>query len=259
MTRPMPERNSSPTPPVQLAKAEDTEGERRREDWQRLVLPLMGAILVGAAVFFAVMSVVELRDFYRRVEQQPLALGQSFTDFETRAGAAATSDVSYLRFKIAALLEADALHRRYHQATATMLARVWTRQLGFLTGMLLAIVGAAFILGRLREDPIRLEGEGGGVKGAIATSSPGLVLSTLGAAIMAITLVVPFEVQTRDVATYLQPGIGATALPAPGSLDPIMRDDPGPAPRTVPRPPMDPGAAPGAPTTTGGAVEDPRQ
>jgi hypothetical protein len=49
---------------------------------------------------------------------------------------------------VAAVLEADALQRRYHQANANMLARVWTRQLGFITGMLLALVGAAFILGR---------------------------------------------------------------------------------------------------------------
>ncbi len=237
---------------VEREAARREAGERRREAWQRRLLPLMGTLLVGAAVFFAVMSVVELRGFYARVEHQPLALDGTFEAFEKVAGPARVGDPAYLRFKIAALLESDALHRRYHQATATMLARVWTRQLGFLTGMLLAVVGAAFILGRLQEEPTRLETEGEGFKAAIATSSPGLVLSTLGAILMAITLVVPFGVETRDVATYLEPGVGR--LPPPPSIATFREDerarpgttpeDPGRAPNAGP-PPGDPGPAPG--------------
>jgi len=204
---------------VNAARQEATV-ERRREAWQGKLLPLMAGMLVATALFFAVMSVVELRALYPRVEQQPLDLGTSFAAFE-EARPAVRGDFDYLRFKTLALLEADALHRRYHQATATMLARVWTRQLGFLTGMVLALVGAAFVLGRLREDTSTVELGSGNVRAAIASSSPGLVLATLGAVLMAVTLTVPFGVETRDVATYL----GGSGLPTPGE-----GQDPGPPP-----------------------------
>lgn len=246
------------TDPVTIPAPDTTE--QRREAWQRLLLPLIGAILVVVAIFFAVTSVLELRDFYGRVEQRPPALGNVFEKFE-QLESAPIGEVAYLRFKVAAMLEADALHRRYHQATSTMLARVWTRHLGFLTGMLLAIVGAAFILGRFREDQTRIEGEGGGARAAIATSSPGLALSTLGTVLMAITLVVPFGVKTYDEATYLQSDL-IMPMPPPGALGPITLDDPGPAPGTgagAVQPgsdpsssgtePADPGAAP---VVTGG-------
>lgn len=198
--------------------------ERRREAWQGRLLPLMVGMLVATALFFAVMSVVELRALYPRVEQRPLDLGTSFAAFEA-AQPAVRGNYDYLRFKTLALLEADALHRRYHQATGTMLARVWTRQLGFLTGMVLALVGAAFVLGRLREDASSVELGSGNVRAAIASSSPGLVLATLGAVLMAVTLTVPFGIETRDLATYL----GNGTLPTPAQMAEGGRD-PGPAP-----------------------------
>ncbi len=198
----------------------ETAAERRREAWQARLLPLMAGMLVATALFFAIMSIVELRSLYARVEHRPLDLATGFDTFEATAPATITADVAYLRFKTLALLEADALHRRYHQANATMLARVWTRQLGFLTGMILALVGAAFVLGRLREDASTLEVEAKGAKAAIASSSPGLILAALGALLMAVTLAIPFGVETRDLATYLH---------ADAPL-PVRLAEPGPAP-----------------------------
>ena len=205
--------------------------ERRREAWQARLLPLMAGMLVLAALFFAAMSVVELRSLYQRVEHRPLELAAHFAAFEAQAPAATVTEVPYLRFKTLALLEADALQRRYHQANATMLARVWTRQLGFLTGMILALVGAAFVLGRLREEGSTLEVEAKGAKAAFASASPGLVLAALGAFLMAITLSVPFGVETRDIATYLGVEMPAPALPPP-SLPPSLVD-PGPPPPLI--------------------------
>jgi len=212
-----------------------------RAAWQRLLLPLMSLTLVAAALFFAAMSVFELRDFYRRVELQPLDLQTTFNRFDSQF-AQGQAALEYLQFKVKATLEADALYRRYQQANATMLARVWTRQLGFLTGMVLAVVGAGFILGRLQGDPTRIEAEGHGVKGTLATASPGIVLCSLGTLLMAITLVIPFGIETNDSALFLKPAITLNA-PPPGLLPPpnpapnpnsgpvLVMPDPGPAPR----------------------------
>lgn len=190
-------------------------GERQRARWQTKLLPLMGAMLVIAAVFFAAMSVVELRTLYTRLEQPVTNIDARLAPFEQAAAPGTLSTMEYLRFKTLAALEAEALQRRYHQATATMLARVWTRQLGFITGMLLALVGAAFILGRLSESPTKLAGEGQGFKAALETSSPGLVLAVLGTLLMALTIWIPFGVETRDLNIYLQQG--TVAMPPPSS------------------------------------------
>lgn len=211
-----------------VATDRSAASERRREAWQARLLPVMAGMLVLTALFFAVMSVVELRSLYDRVEQRPLDLTPAFSAFEQRAAEEVLGDTAYLRFKTLALLEADALHRRYHQANATMLARVWTRQLGFLTGMILALVGAAFVLGRLQETTSTVGIETKVAKASIASASPGLVLATLGALLMAVTLIVPFGVETRDVATYLR-----TDVPAAPTI-PRTLLDPGPAPPLLP-------------------------
>ena len=144
----------------------------------------------------------ELRDFYARMQHTPLDIAGDFAAFEGEAEPAVTGGSTTCASRPWMRLEADALQRRYHQATTTMLARVWTRQLGFLTGMILALVGAAFVLGRLREPATRLSAAGGGITGALGASSPGLVLALLGTGLMAITLVTPFDVETSTDGLY---------------------------------------------------------
>lgn len=209
--------------------------DSQRASWQSRLLPLMGLLLVLGALFFGAMSVLELRDLYSRLEHRPMTFADSLAAYEAAAGeAAATPD--YLRFKVLATLEADALQRRYHQANATMLARVWTRQLGFVTGMVLALVGAAFILGRLNDAPARIQGEGKGFKGALETSSPGIVLTVLGAGLMALTISIPFGVETRDANIYLGPAARAV-MPPPS---PMLPHEVAPAAGPVAGAPVDP-------------------
>ena len=192
--------------------------EDQRAAWQSRLLPLMSAVLVFGAVFFAAMSIVELRSLYSRREHPPFDFDQSLSALDDVTGQG-TDGAEQARFRVLATLEAHALQRRYHQANATILARVWTRQLGFITGMLLALVGAAFILGRLNEPPTRLQAEGQGLKGALETSSPGLVLAVLGTGLMALTIWIPFGVETRDLNVYLRPG--QVQLPPPNSRMPV--------------------------------------
>ena len=201
------------------ATGEIGPAQSERAAWQRALLPLMAAFLVLAAIFFAVMSIFELREFYDEVAHEPLDLAMHFTEMEEGAPADALNHPDYVRFKVLALLEAEALQRRYHQANATMLGRIWTRQLGFITGMLIALVGAAFILGRLQEAPTTFELASDQLKGALATSSPGIVLAVLGTALMALTLWIPFGVETRDINTYLDRPATITA-PAPANVMP---------------------------------------
>jgi hypothetical protein len=197
------------------AGGETTLEVRGRERWQQRLLPfMMGSILV-MGIFFFIASLYQLYYLHHQVAHTRLDLLPHFAQFEEKSSKAIYGDKEYLRWKTLMLLEQDVVHRRYHQANSVMLARVWTRYLGFVTGMILALVGAAFILGKLQELPTKLEADSQLFKASVYTSSPGILLAVLGTILMAITLLVPFEIETRDRATYTGDKVAISDLPPP--------------------------------------------
>jgi hypothetical protein len=184
------------------------------DEWQRRLLPLMGLVLVGAALFFAWVSVSEFSDLKARIAPPKVDLTGLFERFETsEAAKPVIGRFDYLQWKSAVYLEQEAIRHRYAQGNSTVLARVWTRLLGFTTGMILAIVGAAFILGKLREDRTELKQETEALKVSLATTSPGIVLAVLGSVLMGITLLSKFDIEIRDVPVYVAPRAAAPDLP----------------------------------------------
>jgi hypothetical protein len=188
--------------------------------WQRTLLPFMVAVLVLAGLFFAWQSVWEYSDFKYRITPPRTDLSAIFDRFETADQTRAISSrLDYLHWKSAVALEQEAIRHRYAQVNATILARVWTRLMGFTTGMVLAIVGAAFILGKLREPQTELKQETEALKVSLATSSPGIVLTVLGTFLMSITLLTRFDVSVRDVPIYVAARpLPSTILPDPAQL-----------------------------------------
>ena len=179
----------------------------------------MASMLVAAALFFAVVSVFEYSDFKNRVAPSEPDLARIFERFEQSEPAKATVNrFDYLQWKSLVFLEQGVISHRYAQVNATILARVWTRLMGFTTGMLLAIVGSAFILGKLREQPTELKQETEALKFSLATSSPGIVLAVLGSFLMSITLLTKFDIDVRDVPVYLSAHAPSSELPDPARL-----------------------------------------
>jgi hypothetical protein len=225
--------------------------EARLSRWQDRLLPFMLAAVIGMTVFFLVASLWVFYDFRGRVGDTDLDLKPVFNDYERlHLGRSAEPPAAYLRWKTTLLLEQELIARRYKQVNSVILARIWTRYLGFLTGMILALVGAFFVLGQLRTDPSTLQAKGQGLEAALTTSSPGLVLATLGATLMAISLVVTFEFDTRDLPTYVQPQSSRTEPMPPPRLMPEGEEKPPASTKT----PADrlieaaPGRGPTAPT-----------
>lgn len=175
------------------------------QTWQWVLLPLMSVVLIVAALFFAWQSVTEYNDLKARITPPKVDLTNLFDRFEANEAAKPLAGrLDYLQWKSTIHLEQEAIRHRYAQANSTVLARVWTRLLGFTTGMILAIVGAAFILGKLREDRTELKHDAASVINvSLATSSPGIVLAVLGTVLMAITLLSKFEIEIRDVPVYV--------------------------------------------------------
>jgi len=193
--------------------------------WQKRLLPLMVGLLVTLTAFFFVASLVQLYYLQTRIERAPAldlapavaSLDQIGKDIQSgRIGdqAAFRNGLELARWKTLSLLEANALERRYHHAGVLLISRIWTRYLGFVTGTILAMVGAAFILGKLQEASSNLGAEGGLWKVSLTTASPGLVLATLGTVLILATLATNMDLQVNDGPVYLQ----GTLVPAPPPL-----------------------------------------
>ncbi len=179
------------------------------------MLPWMIGLICVATVSFIAIGLYEIShleaNIMRPTSMHTTAVLDSVKqgDFSLRAGYA---------------LEADLLDRRYHQANALLLSRCAMKYLGFLTGMLLSLVGASFVLGKLREAPSALTARGGLSHATINSSSPGLVLSALGTLLMLATIVVHDPITVNDGTFYIKSGdntLTPKIIPKPLNSQPV--------------------------------------
>ena len=127
-------------------------------------------------------------------------------------------DISARHLEILATMEAYLAERRYHHASVLMMSGLWTRYLGFVTGMVLALVGASFILGKLESSASEFEGKGAGFEGSLKTASPGIILAVLGVILMLTTIINSDTYETHDGSIYLPSwGSAGTSIHVSGS------------------------------------------
>ncbi len=172
--------------------------------WQRKLLPFLIGLLTFLTLFFLVASIFQLYRLQDQITNKPkLDLEMALRVIPVQNDNQDTEgNLQYVRWKTLALLEKHALEIRYHQIGALHMSRIWARYLGFLTGMILSLMGAAFILGKLKESPTKASGETISGKFSITTSSPGIILAFLGTALMITTIVVHHEIEGEDNAIY---------------------------------------------------------
>ncbi|WP_156035604.1 hypothetical protein [Caulobacter sp. UNC358MFTsu5.1] len=195
---------------------------KTHETWQLRLLPLMMAFVVGAAVFF---SAVVLWRFVAMDDQ--LAAPRGGIEALGALPAGLGDDA-----KAALALERYLIERRYDQASLIVRARLWTRFVGFITGMLLALVGATFVLGKLEEPQASQASGTAEVAGhklgfALSSASPGIVLAMLGTVLMALTIAIPGQASTQDAAIYYHGGNPLGVVADPGLPDPSPPCPPG--------------------------------
>ncbi len=196
-------------------KSGGRDASRDLAHWQLRLLPFMTRFIVVMAVAFFVFSglhIYQVTKFIqaedglniRSVIQNEIAkpTGQSLTPEEV-------TEHSLL------LLEADALDKRYHQAGGLLMSRIWSRQLAFITGMVMAFVGAVFILGKLSEDRSEASGGAGEWKVAISSASPGIILSFFGTVLLISSLFVRATLDVSDGPAYLNAVRFPSASPPP--------------------------------------------
>jgi len=121
------------------------------------------------------------------------------------------------QWRTLAVLEQQTLARRYQQAGLLLVSRIFTKYLGFLTGMIMAIAGAWFIIGRIREEESRVGGSFGNGKASVRSSSPGIIFGVLGTLLIVLNILHHKGVETVDAPLYLHPA--NTLMLRPGALE----------------------------------------
>lgn len=171
--------------------------------WQKKLLPVMTLFVIALAVAFFLLSTRTLGHVNEFVQTEHGELREQINALINSARQADSPDDLIRRGLL--ILEADALDRRYHQASALLMSRIWAKNLAFMTGMIMAFLGAIFILGKLSELPTAIKGGGSGWKISISSASPGILLAFFGTTLVALSTVIQENpISVTDGTAYLR-------------------------------------------------------
>jgi len=219
---------NAPQSPIPEDTSEKPAPRRARRPsnahWQEQLRPVMIGVLICLAAFFLIVPMLQLAYLQRSISDVPsVPLPTAVAPQASLEGTGAYRGLSARHLEILATMEAYLVERRYHQASVMLMSGLWTRYLGFVTGMVLAFVGASFILGKLEGPPSELEGKGAGMEGSLKTASPGIILVVLGAVLMLATIVNRDTYETRDGSIYLPTwGAAETSQSTPAAAPTVM-------------------------------------
>ena len=180
--------------------------------WQKKLLPFMMFALIVLTVAFVGISFWEFQNFKARLDDaskkhEELLRVMSAADDPIKDTAILSENkedgMAYIKWRSRVLIERETISRRYNITDTILFAQVLIKYFGFLTGMILAVVGAVFVLGKLQEEMSDLSGEGAGVKVSLKSASPGIILAVLGTALLITTMVVPGSMYVTDENIYL--------------------------------------------------------
>lgn len=177
------------------------------QSWQKRLLPLMIIMVIGLTLFFVTVTYLQLDRFSAQILQSPKL------DLNPALDAKLTDENSFqAHWQALVILEGHALQQRYHQANVLLMTRTWIRYLGFLTGMILALIGATFVLGKLREPSSSVNAESSLWKLSMTTASPGLILVLLGTILMVTAMVTNPAIKVDEGRSF----VGTKDTPVPG-------------------------------------------
>lgn len=197
-----------------------TSRRNKRED---RLLPIMTRLLVGLAIFFLLVTTAQMAYLHFTISQSsPVDLNPSSEQSLTNVAVSFDDHLTSRKLEILAKMEAYIVENRYHQASVSLMAGLWLRYLGFVTGMILALVGASFVLGKLREPVTEFKGSLSSIDLSLRSTSPGIILVILGAALMIATivdedtyLVEDYRIYLTGMETPVSEDLGSMAEPPP--------------------------------------------
>jgi len=201
---------SSPQPaPSQSESAEDLK-------WQERLLPMMTRMVEWLAVFFFCASFAQLVYLHWKISKSPALDIRESISLLSATASTPQNVMAVAKLKALIALEANGLEQQFHQANVLLMSRIWTSYLGFVTGMILSLVGASFVLGKLREATSELTLKTAPTDLSFRSASPGQILAVLGTILMLTTIVTNHRIDVTHRAVYLRDSSFATSTEAPG-------------------------------------------
>jgi hypothetical protein len=132
----------------------------------------------------------------------------ALSQLENVNGATISEKFQHARWKTLAALEANDIENEYHQANIFLLSRLWISYLGAITGMILALVGATFIITKLSEPPVAYDkGEdkpSAVLRASMVSVSPGLILALIGTTLILTSLFVNYPMTFSTSSKYIK-------------------------------------------------------
>jgi hypothetical protein len=180
--------------------------------WRDKLLPFMIGGLALLAVLFFLGTFWNYANLQERLSRQEPDIVATMDKLR-----ATTPPPAYQDWYMRVVLEEHAMRSRHRQNAAIIESRVWTRFMGFITGMVMVMAGCIFILGRL---DAQFDGslKSGEHEGVLKTNSPGLVLAVAGTVLIAMALTVPVHIEVNDTPVYLADVSGQATLKTPEAL-----------------------------------------
>ena len=178
--------------------------DRATWNWQRRLLPFMASMLVVLGIFATLANFYQthvMQQYIEALHEVDLAPAWERVTFDNTSTLA--ERVAWAQWRTLALLESQALRSRYHQTSVILMGRVYLIFIGFTTGVVMVLIGAAFILGKLQETVSAIDTGAGAWRLAVQSSSPGLILAALGTVLILGTIWARSEVESWDRAVYI--------------------------------------------------------
>jgi len=191
--------------------------------WQSRLLPFVVTVLSLLTVFACVANVLQVYQVEKHLESSHEVNIDDLLPATVSGTPTASEQLLYARWRTLAAMEANAMESRYHQANMILMTRVYIIFLGFTTGLVLAMVGATFIIAKLRETEAKVEGGAASWKVSLTTASPGLVLALFGTVLMLATIWARTEISVKDKSLYLGESFDAPSTSAPVSPGEALR------------------------------------
>lgn len=186
-----------------MAASETPSRKGRGLPASQVVLFLFPVLFIGV---FTVVSYRQVSDLNERItEANEMQLDGLWAAQPGDSLVQGADYVNLQKWRSLAAMEHLAITKRYQQGGLLIIARIFTKYLGFLTGMIMAIAGAVFIIGRIREDESRISLSAAGKQASLRSTSPGVFFGVLGTVLMAMTILQHTDIGITDRPLYLHP------------------------------------------------------
>ncbi|MES2797603.1 MAG: hypothetical protein V4683_16670 [Bacteroidota bacterium] len=197
------EHDSENLPVQNTSKLTERESERIQKWQNKIVLWLIGmpTLLI---LLFVYMASKQVDNFNKALEVKSDTTLNSIILPLLKQNNGQESNEKLIKWVVLTKLEQESINRRYNQGGLLLMSRIFVKYLGFFTGMILTILGAVFIVGKLSENTTNMEGSiSETAKFKLISSSPGIIFGVLGTILMLSTILKHNDIEVQDSPLYL--------------------------------------------------------